>query len=133
VAVDSIVFNAIEALEQEFSIDEDRRYVMGESLGGYGSWHFITMHPKLFAAAVPICGGGDPAAAPAIANVPVWAFHGEQDRSVPVARSREMIEAIRNAGGNPKYTEYPDEGHIISKQVTATPGLLDWVFAQKRN
>ncbi len=131
--VDSIVFEAMTELEKEFSIDETRRYVMGESLGGYGSWHFITMHPQLFAAAVPICGGGDPALAGTIANIPVWAFHGAKDRNVPVLLSREMIEAMKNAGGNPKYTEYPDEGHIISKQVTATPDLLDWIFEQQRD
>lgn len=130
--VDSIVFEAMGALEMEFAIDKTRRYVMGESLGGYGSWHFIAMHPQLFAAAVPICGGGDPTLANTFADIPVWAFHGAKDRSVPVKRSREMIEAMKNAGGDPKYTEYPDEGHIISKQVTATPGLLDWVFEQKR-
>ena len=131
--VDSIVFEAMEALEKEFTVDETRRYVMGESLGGYGSWHFIAMHPKLFAAAVPICGGGDPTLANTFADIPLWAFHGAKDRSVPVKLSREMIAAMKNAGGDPKYTEYPDEGHIISKQVTTTPGLLDWVFEQKRD
>lgn len=130
---DSIVFEAMTELEKEFTIDETRRYVMGESLGGYGSWHFITMHPELFAAAVPICGGGNPALANMIADIPVWAFHGAKDRSVPVRRSLEMIEAMKKAGGNPKYTEYPDGGHIISKQVTATPDLLDWVFEQRRD
>jgi predicted esterase len=131
--VDSIVFEAMTELEKEFAIDETRRYVMGESLGGYGSWHFITMHPHLFAAAVPICGGGDPALAGTIAEIPVWAFHGAKDRNVPVRLSREMIDAMKKAGGNPKYTEYPDEGHIISKQVTATPDLLDWIFEQRRD
>ncbi len=131
--VDSIVFEAMTELEKEFAIDETRRYVMGESLGGYGSWHFITMHPQLFAAAVPICGGGNPTLAATIANIPVWAFHGAKDRNVPVHLSREMIEAMKNAGGDPKYTEYPEEGHIISKQVMATPDLLDWVFEQRRN
>jgi predicted peptidase len=119
-------------LEKEFKIDVSRRYVMGESLGGYGSWHFITARPKMFAAAVPICGGGDPSQANTIADLPVWAFHGAKDRSVPVRLSREMIEAMKQAGGNPKYTEYPDEGHIISKQVMDTPGLLDWVFEQSQ-
>jgi len=65
--------------------------------------------------------------------VPVWAFHGAKDRSVPVKLSREMIGAIKNAGGNLKYTEFPDGGHIISEQVWETTGLLDWVFAQQRD
>jgi predicted peptidase len=131
--VDEIVFDAIDQLEKEFPIDKKRRYVMGESLGGYGTWHFIATRPAMFAAAVPICGGGDPSLANSIVNVPVWAFHGAKDRSVPVRLSREMVDAIKDAGGNPMYTEYPEEGHIISEQVTTTPGLLDWVFAQRRD
>lgn len=131
--VDEIVFETIDQLEKEFPIDKKRRYVMGESLGGYGTWHFITSRPTMFAAAVPICGGGDPSLANAITDVPVWAFHGAKDRSVPVRLSRDMITAIKDAGGNPKYTEYPDKGHIISEQVNTTPGLLDWVFEQRRD
>ena len=130
--VDTLVFDAIIALEEEFEIDRDRRYVMGEFLGGYGSWHFISTRPEMFAAAVPICGGGDPTLAQNIVDVPVWAFHGQNDRIVPVERSREMIEAIKNAGGNPRYTEFPDEGHIILESFENTPGLLEWVFEQKR-
>ncbi len=131
--IDNLVFEAIDSLEEEFEIDERRRYVMGESLGGFGSWQFICTRPKMFAASVPICGGGDPSFAQNITDVPVWAFHGAKDRNVPVRRSREMIEAIKKAGGNPKYTEYPDAGHIISTQVRETPDLLDWLFAQKRD
>jgi predicted esterase len=131
-AIANLVFEAMEALEQEFAIDPQRRYVMGESLGGYGTWHFITTRPQLFAAAIPICGMGDPALAARIAQLPVWALHGEQDRNVPVRGSREMIEAIKKAGGAPHYTEFAGAGHIISSQVYETPGLLDWLFAQKR-
>ena len=131
--VDSLVFETIAALENEFEIDEQRRYVMGESLGGYGSWHFICSRPSMFAAAVPICGGGDPALAKNIVDVAVWALHGEKDRSVPVRFSRDMIEEMKNAGGDPRYTEFPGAGHIISDQVYSTPGLLEWLFAQKRD
>ena len=131
--IDFLVFETISALEEEFEIDEKRRYVMGESLGGYGSWQFICTRPKMFAAAIPICGGGDPSLAQNIVDVPVWAFHGAKDRNVPVRRSREMIEEIKKAGGNPQYTEFPEAGHIISTQVRETPGLLDWLFAQKRD
>lgn len=130
--VDALVFETIGALEKEFGIDAKKRYVMGESLGGYGTWHFVSTRPEMFAAAVPICGGGNPDLAQNIADVPVWAFHGRKDRSVPVRLSRDMIEAIKNAGGNPRYTEYPNEGHIISEPFFNTPDLLDWVFAQQR-
>ena len=130
--VDTLVFEAIRSLEEEFEIDEDRRYVMGESLGGYGSWHFIGIHPDFFAAAIPICGGGDPARANNMVDVAVWAFHGRKDRAVPVKKSREMVAAMEKAGGDPRYTEYPDAGHIISEQFEKTPGLLDWLFTQER-
>ncbi|WP_439484263.1 prolyl oligopeptidase family serine peptidase [Cyclobacterium plantarum] len=129
--VDELVFEAIISLEAEFSIDKTRRYVMGESLGGYGTWHFISTRPKMFAAAVPICGGGNPNFAHKIKDVPIWAFHGAQDRIVPVKSSRKMIAALNEAGGNPLYTEFADEGHIISESFENTEGLLDWVFAQQ--
>lgn len=131
-SVDSLVFETIRTLENEFEIDTHRRYVIGESLGGYGSWYFISSRPKMLAAAIPVCGGGDPGRAKNIVDVPVWAFHGEKDRSVPVKLSREMIEAIKDAGGNPRYTELAGEGHIIPNSLK-TPGLLDWLFAQKRD
>lgn len=127
-----LVFEAIDALEKEFSIDEKRRYVAGLSGGGYGSWHFICARPEMFAAAIPICGGGDPELAKSIADVPVWAFHGEKDKNVPVGYSRDMIRAIEDAGGDPKYTEFPGEGHNIWHQVSQTPGVLEWLFDQKR-
>jgi len=127
------IYEIIKELESEFKIDEKRRYVLGISGGGYGSWYFITAKPEMFAAAIPICGGGDPSLAAKIVNVPVWAFHGEDDNLVPVRLSREMIDGIKKAGGNPKYTEYPDAGHAIWDQVVATPGLMDWLFEQKRD
>ncbi|GAB3171826.1 carboxylesterase family protein [Telluribacter humicola] len=131
-AIDSLVFETIHALEQEYSIDETRRYVGGGSLGGYGAWHFAGTRPELFAAALPICGEGNPALATNLVDVPIWAFHGRLDKNVPVSGSRDVIEAIRKAGGTPRYTEFPDRGHDIWKQINETPGVLDWLFAQQR-
>lgn len=129
---DSLVFDAIANLEQEFSIDEKRRYVIGSSLGGYGTWHFISTRPDMFAAAIPISGEGNPQYAQSIVDIPVWAFHGLTDRNVPVSGSQLIIQAVKDAGGTPRYTEYPDRGHDIWKQVRETPGLLDWMFEQRR-
>lgn len=131
-AITLLTFQALHNLEKEFSIDVKRRYVMGLSGGGYGSWHFITTHPKMFAAAIPICGGGDPELAKAVTDVAIWAFHGKKDELAPVSQSRVMISAIKAAGGNPKYTEFPDDGHNIGGKVQRIPDLLDWLFAQKR-
>ncbi|MDR6940328.1 carboxylesterase family protein [Mucilaginibacter pocheonensis] len=131
-SVDTLVYKAINALDTAFSIDAKRRYVTGISRGGYGSWHFICTRPDMFAAAIPVCGGEDPELASKIVNVSVWAFHGAKDQNVPVSGSRGMIEGMKKAGLKPKYTEYPHEGHNIWYQVSITPGLWDWLFAQKR-
>ena len=132
-AIDDLVFEAMEEFEKEFSVDEKRRYVTGISGGGYGSWHFISTRPEMFAASIPICGGANPQLASKAVSVPVWAFHGEDDTSVPVRFSRDMVSAIKDAGGTPKYTEFDGAGHNIWEQVKATPGLWDWMFAQERD
>ena len=121
------------ALEDEFRIDENRRYITGASGGGYGTWHFICKYPDRFAAAMPICGAGDPTLAKAVVNVPVWAFHGSVDRNVAVTGSRNMIEAIRSAGGNPRYNEFPGIGHNVWPEVAKTEGVLDWMFSQRKS
>nr|WP_068891136.1 dienelactone hydrolase family protein [Pedobacter panaciterrae] len=128
-SVDALVYEAITSLNEP-GIDVKRRYVTGISRGGYGAWQFISTRPDLFAAAIPICGAGDPKLAPRVVDVAVWAFHGAKDQNVPVSGSREMIKAIKEAGGNPKYTEYPNEGHSFYYQDT--PGLWDWLFAQRK-
>ena len=132
-SVSSLVFEVINILENEFKIDTTRRYVTGQSMGGYGSWHFILTHPQMFAAAIPICGGGNPALATKIADVPVWAFHGQKDNAVPVGFSRNMIDAIKKAGGSPRYNEFPDAGHVSWPLAYDTSGLLDWLFAQEND
>jgi predicted peptidase len=134
-SIDSLVFEAIYALEDKLSIDKRRCYVTGESLGGYGTWHFICLHPEMFAAAIPISGAGDPGLAPKIVDIPVWAFHGKQDGIVSVRGTRDMIDAIRKAGGSPRYTELPSAGHGMGYLVfinPGTPGLLEWLFEQRK-
>jgi predicted peptidase len=93
---------------------------------------FICSRPEMFAAAVPMAGKGDVTLAENIIGVPVWIFHGRPDRNVPVSGSRNIVEASRKAGGSPKYKEFPYIGHGIWDEVKSTPGLMDWVFAQKR-
>lgn len=128
-SVDSLVFRTIRQLQGRLPIDSKRIYVLGISGGGYGSWHFISAHPEMFAAAIPICGGGDPKYGPKLVNVPVWAFHGARDKLAPVDHSRDMINAIRKAGGKPKYTEYEFAGHGIWENVKQED-IMEWMFAQ---
>jgi predicted peptidase len=122
----------IESLEKEFSIDPGRIYLSGQSNGGNGTWDLLTKRPTVFAAGVPLCGGGNPALAPRIANIPIWAFHGAKDEVIPVTYSRNMIRQIRMLGGSPKYTEYPDVGHDVWLHALKEPGLVDWLFSQHR-
>jgi len=114
-------------------IDEDRVYLTGISIGGFGCWYLAAFTAHETAAAAPICGGGDESAAALLKDLPIWAVHGEVDDIVPVARSRNMIAAIRAAGGEPKYSELAGIGHH-SWQPAYEPsfGLLDWMFSQRR-
>jgi predicted peptidase len=120
----------IDDLTTRYDVDTDRLYIMGLSMGGYGSWDAICRWPGRFTAAAPICGGGDPAMAERIVDTPVWAFHGDADPVVAVDLSRVMIQAIRDAGGDPKYTEYPGVGHGSWTPAFAEPELLPWLTAQ---
>ncbi len=131
-SVAPLAIEAILSLDKAFSIDAQRRYVSGVSRGGYGSWHLIGTHPELFAGAIPVCGEGDPSQAPGMVGISVWAFHGAKDMNVPVSGSRNMVNALKKAGGTPHYTEYADAAHSIWEEVVKTPGLLDWLFSQKQ-
>ena len=126
-----LAFDLLRDLQHRLPIDSRRLYVTGQSMGGFGTWAAISAYPEMFAAAIPLCGGGDVAQAAKLKSVPIWAFHGAKDESVSVERSREMIAAIRKAGGQPKYTEYPDQDHAVWNKAFNESALLPWVFAQK--
>jgi predicted peptidase len=127
-----LVLEILDQLQRDYSVDAGRLYVMGISLGGFGTWDIITRRPDMFAAAVPICGGGNAAKASAITKTAIWAFHGDQDELVNVNESRAMITALRNARLNPRYTEYKGLGHNVWERAFAEKDLLPWLFAQKR-
>lgn len=128
----ALVLALIDELVKEFPIDRERIYLTGLSMGGYGTWELLCRKPELFAAGMPICGGGDVKRADKLAKIPIWVFHGDKDTAVPVARSREMVEEIKKAGGEPKYTEYPGVGHDSWTQSYRNPDVLAWLFAQRR-
>jgi predicted peptidase len=113
-------------------IDKNRLYVTGLSMGGFGTWDLIERRPRFFAAAIPICGRGDPVLAAKLKNLPIWVFHGGADPIVPFKYSKEMVAAIRQAGGTPKLTIYPDVGHDSWSATYANRDVLAWLFAQKR-
>jgi predicted peptidase len=123
----------LKKLVESYPVDTTRIYVTGLSMGGYGTWDIISRYPDKFAAAIAICGGGDEKMASKIKNIPVWAFHGSNDKVVPVSRSRNMVSAIKQAGGNPKYTEYKGVGHGSWIKAYNEKNLLDWLFEQKKH
>jgi len=117
---------------RNYRVDKSRVYLTGLSMGGFGTWSLAAAHPEKFAAIVPICGGGNTADAKKLATLPIWVFHGAKDPTVPVQRSREMVEAIKAAGGNVKFTEYPEAGHDSWTETYNNPELYTWLLAQKR-
>lgn len=122
----------LDSLIKNLNIDTNRIYITGLSMGGFGTWDAISRWPEKFAAAVPVCGGGDTAKASVIKNIPVWAFHGDKDNVVMVSRSRNMINKIKKAGGDPKYTEYQGVGHNAWSATYANPAVIEWMFAQNK-
>lgn len=123
---------ALDAVMSELPVDPARVYLTGQSMGGIGTWGLIAAQSARFAAAVPVCGYWQPEDARKMADVPIWAFHGEKDPTVPVEGSRGMIAALKAAGAAPRYTEYPGMGHNSWTSAYATDELWEWVFAQKR-
>ncbi len=116
-----------------YKVDEDRIYVTGLSMGGFGTWSLAAYRPDRFAAIAPICGGGEIYWAKNLARLPVWAFHGGKDRGVPPERSERMVEAINKEGGNAKLTIYPDAGHDAWTETYNNPEFYQWLLKQKRS
>lgn len=131
-AVASNLMSLVKSLCDSLPIDESRLYLTGSSMGGSGSWRIATEHPGVFAAVVPLCGGGDPSKASALLDTQIWAFHGDKDDEVPTERSISMVEAIKAAGGTKaQLTILEGEGHLIASGVYAKPELHEWIFAQR--
>lgn len=123
--------DVVEVFCRRYQIDRDRIYLVGFSMGGFGTWKTASVYPDLFAAIVPISGGGDTKNAPALFNVPIWAFHGEKDNVVIVENTINLVEAIRTKGGEPKLTLFPTAGHAIPGKVCNKSDLWQWLFAQR--
>ena len=123
----------VDALMATQPIDPARIYVVGTSMGGYGAWDFVLRNPDLAAAVVVFCGAGDPSAVDRLKNVPVWAFHGDQDKVVPVSGSTDMIEAMKASGAaDARLTLYEGVGHDAYTKSWKHPGLVDWLFQQRK-
>ena len=127
-----LALEIVDRLTREFPIDQRRIYVTGQSMGGAGVWNVIANRPSLFAAAIPCCGSASSENGTEAIGMPLWNFHGDADRTVPVSVSRDRIAARRKAGGQPLYTEYPGVDHESWQWAYTEPALIEWVFAQRR-
>ena len=122
----------LDKLLKELPIDKNRIYVTGLSLGGFGTWDIIQRKPEMFAAAIPVCGGGDTAEAKKLAKLPIWIFHGDNDTIVYTKRSRDMFAALKKEGAKVQYTEYKNTGHDSYTETYKNDKVLDWFFSQKK-
>ena len=129
----ALMIELIEKTMKELPVDRDQVLVTGISMGGYGTWDIVQRHPDWFAAAMPCCGGGDTALAEKIRDVPIWAFHGDRDTTVPFKRSRNMVAALWAVDGKIRYREYPGVGHGCWVATYADwDNVLAWFFAQRK-
>jgi predicted peptidase len=124
---------ALDEVMKTYKTDVNRVYCTGLSLGGFGTWAMAAKYPDKWAAIVPIAGGGKTEWAAQIKEVPVWAFHGGSDPKIPVQRSREMVEALKNVGASPRYTEYPGVGHNSWDRAYSEKELFRWLREQKKH
>lgn len=128
----ALVLELIDQLLTELPVDPNRVYITGLSMGGFGTFDLLARKPELFAAAVPVCGGGDPNTVEKFAKVPVWVFHGATDTTVPVKLSRDMVTALQELAANPGFTIYPDTGHFSWIAAYSDLQMMHWLFQQRR-
>ncbi len=120
-------------LVAERQADPDRLYITGLSLGGFGTWDAMQREPGLFAAAIPICGGGDMRRVQELRRLPLWVFHGKDDKNVPVDCSRRLVSLLKQIGHRKvRYTEYEGAGHNVWDRTYANAEVIDWLLRQTR-
>ena len=129
----SLVSQLMDSLVTMKTVNSKRIYIGGLSMGGMGTFEMLWRKPGFFAAAFPICGGGVPGSATVYGkNFPIWIFHGAKDPVVDVNDSRKMVDALKAAGANVRYSEYPEAGHDSWTSAFAEPELLSWLFSQQK-
>jgi predicted peptidase len=126
------VLNVLKYVQQHYDTDTNRVYVVGMSLGGYGTLHFSGKYPQHVAAAVALCGGGNPSDGCRLADIPLWIQHGKLDQAVPIAESEKMVAAIKacNGGKNLTYKVYEDWGHSQLARVFGYDEMYAWLWKQ---
>lgn len=129
-----VVLEIINLLKKEFNLNENRFYIHGASMGGFGVFNLLAKEPKMFAAAIAICGGGSPSTANILKETPLWIFHGDADPIISVEQSRNLYNAILLEGGiKVRYKEYPNVGHDSWINAWNETTILNWFLAQRKN
>ena len=127
-----LLIGLIHQLIKTMPVDSNRIYITGLSMGGYGTYDAIERYPNLFAAAVPVCGGGDVSKATSIAQIPIWIVHGAEDPAVNPLYSLDMLHALTKAGAHPGFTQYPEVGHFSWLGAYSDPLIMEWLFRQNK-
>lgn len=122
----------LQKIIREYPVQKKQIYAGGLSMGGMGTFEIVRRNPKLFAAAMPICGGGAPATAAKMKKTKWWIFHGAKDNVVPPELSEKMAKALQDAKATVKFTLYPGANHNSWDAAFAEPELLSWLFSQKK-
>jgi predicted peptidase len=125
------VMELLDSLDKQFSTDPARHYVTGITMGAFAAVECCLRRPEYWAAAFPVCGGGDDSRAADLAKIPMWFFHGERDTAVPVQRARSMIAALKAANGSARYSEYSGLVNVW-QQAYNDSELPGWLFSQQR-
>jgi predicted peptidase len=138
---DDALIVLLDDVSVRYRVDRRRVYLTGLSMGGFGVWSLAVNHAERFAAAAPICGGGngidvllvEGVGKQALQSLPLWAFHGAKDDVVPVSESERMMAALKRAGcTNAQLTVYPGAEHDAYTRTYDNPGLYEWFLAQQR-
>lgn len=131
--VDTLAY-LVDDVVDRYRVDERRLYLTGLSMGGYGTWTLASLYPDRFAAIAPICGGihAPARAVEVLRDVPVWAFHGAKDRTVPVEAQQQLVDALLAAGGDVRFTVYPEAAHDSWTETYDNPALYEWFLGHSK-
>ena len=127
-----LVFELIQKVYQDFSIDPDRIYAVGLSMGAMGMWELVIRQPETFAAGISVCGWHSTNQMAKIKNIPFLVFHGTRDQAVPVKGSRKLVQALQEIGGRVEYIEYQGADHFIWEKTFTDHDVIDWLFKQSK-
>ncbi|UYQ95373.1 prolyl oligopeptidase family serine peptidase [Chitinophaga horti] len=128
-----VLYQLLQSLKKQYRVDNDRIYLTGLSMGGFGTWALGMKHPEEFAAIAPICGGGDTANIWRLRYTPVWCFHGAKDEVVPLTSSQKMVNALKQYNSNVQFTIYPEAAHDSWTATYDDPAFYTWLLAQRKH